>query len=348
MKILCEHSPGGSHFVRSGWKAVFELAGHTFRWLPEGAGVFDAFDSFEPDMFLGTTYNLSRAHAKCIANRPDLKVGLFASAWGPLIDKLDLELYPIVVASEQEKLAIRLLKESTGKPDFVFIHVTDKFLEPTMGHWSKVNVEAIGILNGFDAIAFAGATSRPELRCDASCVGGIWPYKARNLDRYVLPLCHPDLGLDVKIFGNTRWPTHRYLGPCSVEDNRDLTVSSTVNMNVSEPHSTDLGFDLIERFLRVPGTGGFAVCDYIEEANEVFTNGEIVMAKTPKEFHDAVIHFVAHSEDRLPFIKAGQRKVLDGHTYFDRVEKFFQAFGLVQEAIRCQEIKKSWILENFP
>ena len=45
---------------------------------------FDAFDLFEPDMFLGQAYNLTSDLIKCIYERPHLKVGLRAGDWETL------------------------------------------------------------------------------------------------------------------------------------------------------------------------------------------------------------------------------------------------------------------------
>lgn len=341
MRILCEYHQGGSSFVRTGWKNVFEACGHQFFWLHEGQAVLDVFNEVEPDVFLGCTYTVTRAHRKAFAARLNLKVGLFASAWGPLVDNLDREKYPIVIASEDEKRTIARLKEEVGFPHFVFVHVTDgEFLEGTLGGWRSIGVEPIGVLNACDTFAFLGGTPRPELACSVGYVGGFWPFKARNLERFILPLCHPSSGLDVKIFGSHGWPVAQWLGPCSVEDNRDLTVSATVCPNVSEPHSTDLGWDFVERPYRVMGGGGFCVSDYVEEGRRLFSEDELVMARTPKEFEETIRHFVRYPEDRLPYIEKGRKAVLSHHTYFDRVAKLLNGFGLEVEAEGVRLVKQ--------
>lgn len=341
MKILCEFTASGPSYVRGGWGRAFKAAGHDFRfWKPETKSIFDAMSEFEPDIFLGTTYGVDRAMHKCIAARPHMKVGLFASAWGPCLNDVDLVKYPLVVVGEQEKGVIERLKRETGRPDFVFIHVTDKYLEGTMGGWREAGVTPLGILNAADTIDYRRGTPRRELACDVAFVGGYWGYKARNLDSYLLPLCHQSTGLNVKIFGNQRWPVAQYIGPIQDALVRDLFATAHVCPNVSEPHSTDLGWDIIERPFKVLSAGGFCVSDHVEEAREIFTEYELPMAKSPQDLRNLVEYFVDDLQQREPFMTKGRQKVLESHTYFDRTAQMMTGFGLTTEAQALLECKK--------
>lgn len=339
MKVLCEHTPCGPHYVRSGWGRVFMATGHDFRfWSPGSKPAMDAFSEFEPDVFIGTTYGVDRAVYKCLAARPRLRVALFASAWGPLVDGLDPGEFPVVVAGAEERRTIARLKAETGHPAFVFLHVTDRYLDGVLGGWRSAGVEPAGLLNAADLYQYGGATPRPDLRCDASFVGGRWPYKARNLDRFVLPLCHPGSGLHVKVFSAHAWPVVNRLGHCSDDEARDLFASSAVNLNVSEPHSTDprLGFDVIERPFKVLAAGGFCVSDYVPEAaEEVFPDGEVVFARTPEEYRKVVTHYARNQGEREWHTTRGRRTVLARHTYHHRVADMLRRLGLPAEADRA-------------
>ena len=339
MKILCEYADCAPMFIRRGFGHVFAALGHRFTfWRPEAKPALDVFSELKPDVFLGTTYGINRALEKAIRSRPNLKVGLFCSAWGPLTDTIDRQKYPIDVASDEEKRTIERLYRETGKPDFVFLHRSDNWVEPTMGHWRSIGVTPVGILNAWDYYIFRKAQYRPELACDVGYVGGRWPYKSRNIDSFLLPLCQKEWGLRVKIFGgmqNAHWPVAEYLGQISDHDNRDLTVSATVCPNVSESHSTDLGFDCVERIFRVMGTGGFCISDYVEEGRGLFTEDELLMGEDPQAYHELVRHFVAHPEERLPFIQKGREAVLRSHTYHHRVAQFLRAWSLHEEADRA-------------
>ncbi len=334
MKVLCEYTDCGPAYVRSGWGKVFAALGHEFVfWRPEVKPAFDVFAEFEPDLFIGTTYGVDRAIVKCIHQRPQMRVILFASAWGDLVKDLDREKYPLVIATEQEKRAIEFLKKQTGRPDFVFVHVTDRFLDGTMGGWREIGVTPHGILNAADTFDYSLGQFREELSCDVAFVGGYWPYKARNLDRFLLPLCQ-DTGLNVKIFGNQPWPVPQYLGNIDTHLVRDLFCSTKVCLNVSEPHSTDLGWDVIERPFKVLSSGGFCLSDYVEEAVDVF-EGFLPMAKSPDEMYDLTRYYIGEHEQRGSLADRGRDLVLRKHTYFHRVAKMFDCLGLESEAAKC-------------
>lgn len=333
MKILCLHTNCGPSYVRNGWRRVFEACGHTFRfWHHEQQSAFDAFNEFEPDLCILTTYDLDRAQAKCIASRPHMKVIMFASAWGPFIEDVDLKKYPIVVTSEAEKRTIEKLKKETGKPDFVFIHAHSRWLDGTMSGWSEIGVPYHGILNAADTFAYLNGNLRQELTCDVGFVGGYWGYKAQNLNKYILPLCHRNAGLRVKVFGNSVWPVSQYLGSISDQDSRDLFASATVCPNVSEPHSTDLGWDVIERVFKVPIAGGVVVSDYVEEARDLFTLDELPMAKNPSEMEAFVRYMIEDGHYRDGVKSKMKAAVLDRHTYWERTADFFAHLGMVGEA----------------
>lgn len=346
MKVLCEYTPCGPSYVRTGWGRVLSALGHEFYfWRPELKPAFDIFAEIEPDLFLGTTYGTDRAVAKNIIARPWMKVALFCSAWGKLADEIPEE-YPITRVRHVEKATIEWLKKTCGKPDFVFSHVGDSFLEPVFGGWREIGVEPAGILNAADTFAYLGGARREEFVCDVGFVGGYWPYKATNLDRYMLPLCRPDSGLRVKLFGNQPWPVADYLGLLDDDDQKDVFVSATVCPNVSEPHSTEFGYDIVERPFKVLAAGGFCVSDRVEEMEEVFPRDTLLRVATPHEFFNVIRRCIAYPEDRQSYIEAGRRHVLENHTYFHRVAKMLRLLGEEPEAQRCLDLHKKLVLEG--
>lgn len=349
MKVLCTYTASGPSHVRSGWGRAFVAAGHQFMfWQPEAKSAFDAFSEYEPDIFLGTTYDLDAAQMKCIARRPHLKVALFASAWGPYLNDVDLKKYPLVVATEQEKVKLEKFKRETGRPDFVFIHAHDRWLEGTMSGWGTIGIPYVGILNAADTFLYMNGKYRPELACDVGMVGGYWGYKARNLDRSIIQLCNPTHNLRVKIFGNANWPVPQYMGMIKDEYVKDLFCSATVCPNVSEPHSTDLGWDVIERPFKVISSGGYCISDYIEEARDLFTEDELPMFR---DYHKMVeyikdcVHTPSWDANINETKRLARIKVFRDHTYFERVGQMLDMLGLPTEKLLLMETKKKWIPE---
>lgn len=330
MKILCEYSPNGPAFVRLGWKNVFEYLGHEFVWWRQGQeAIFDVFARNDPvDIFLGTTYNTNRAVVKCVQARPNLKVGLFCSAWGPLVDKIDRKEYPIDYRSEDEIRTIEHLKQTTGQPEFVFLHLLDKRVDEVIGGWKEIGVKPVGILNGADTFIYAGGQRRPELEADLSFIGNRWPYKGKNIDRFLLPLFSSDL--KIRIHGTGGWNGFaQYMG--TIEDSlaKDVFASAKICPNISEPHSTTFGYDIIERVLKAPCAGGFLISDYVEDIKDVF--GDVVpMAKTPQEFKDLIYYYLKEPDLRADLARKQKEIVLKGHTYLHRVEKMLANLCNVQ------------------
>lgn len=263
-----------------------------------------------------------------------MKVALYCSAWGKLADEVPEE-YPITRAELMEKRMVAELWETTKRPNFIFTHVGQKYKEDLLGGWKETGVPYHGILNAADTFMYTGGTRREEFACDVGFVGGYWPYKARNLDRFILPLCHPSAGLKVKIFGNQPWSVAQYLGMLKDEQTKDLFVSAKVCPNVSEPHSTEFGYDIVERPFKVAAAGGFCISDYVEGMNDIFAEDEMPMFKTPSEFADAIRFYAQSPELRQEIAERAKRKVLTRHTYFHRVTEMFVALGMLEEAERC-------------
>ena len=169
-------------------------------------------------------------------------------------------------------------------------------------------------------------------------VGGYWGYKSIKLNSYLLPLC--DGKLNVKIFGNSVWPTPYYLGHLNDKNVANLFRSAIVAPNVSECHSTEFGFDLVERIFKVPAAHGFLLSDHVDEIREVFGEDEVPTANNPTHFRELVEYFVMNPDARLPYIQKAHAKVMESHTYFERVAKMFFNLGLYKEICGVEEAKR--------
>tara|TARA_R110000824_G_scaffold298460_3_gene486677 strand:- start:282 stop:698 length:417 start_codon:yes stop_codon:yes gene_type:complete len=122
-----------------------------------------------------------------------------------------------------------------------------------------------------------------------------------------------------------------------------LFASATVSPNISEPHSQDFGYDIIERPFKVLMSGGFCISDYVESmANDVFTNNEIVFAKTPEEFKTLIDFYIKNPNERAKHMEAGYNSMVQNHTYFDRIASILLELDLPSEAEKC--INKKWQL----
>jgi hypothetical protein len=338
MKIMISNDgPHAHYYIRLGWAKVFQAIGHDVTiWDINTKSAYDAFDEFEPDLFMGQTYNLDRSLFNCIKERPEIKVVMRASDWGDMQNKIDKEKYPILTASKDESVWVERLKREVDKPDFVHNHYHDNWMKVTHNRWSMIGVKVVSLIHGADVFDYAGAGVVDALESDITFVGGYWPYKAQSLDKYLLRLCHPVGKFNIKIFGGSDWPVVQYAGRISNENVKHAFRSATVCPNVSEPHSQDFGYDIIERPFKILMSGGFCISDYVESmANDIFTNDEILFAKTPEEFEQLIEYYVNNPEKRTPYVERGYKCVLENHTYFHRVAKIFTELDLPKEAEKC-------------
>lgn len=335
MKILiandCDAAP---LYIRLGLGNALTACGHdVVVWDIRKKCAFDAFSEFEPDIFLGQTYNVNPAVSKCIKARPQMKVALFASAYGEIARTIDKKRFPIDVATDNELKILDDLYKTCQKPDLVHIHCPDRFVDLVLGDWRKnLGLHTIGLMNGADIFSYLGGKSKPEYYCDAAFVGGFWGYKGENIRRLLLPVCH-DLNYQVKIFGNSHWGLANYLGPIVEEDVKDLFASATLCPNISEPHSIEYGYDIVERVFKVP-LSGFVVCDDVSGVTtDVFTNGECPIFKSAEELKELIECFRKQLSLMMPnMLQLKQKRtILAGHTYFHRAAKLMGELGLPEQ-----------------
>ena len=348
MKILISNDgPHAHYYIRMSWAKVFSAMGHQVEiWQKDQKPAFDIFDEFEPDLFMGQTYNLDDALFKCIKQRPHMKVVMRASDWGDIQKDIDLEKYPILVAQEKEKKLLERLKEETGKPDLVHNHYHENWIKVTHNKWEDIGIKPISLIHAADIFDFYLRPPAEILKCDIAFVGGYWPYKAINLDKYLINLCHPVGKYKIKLFGGSDWPVAQYLGRIDSKNVGTLFASATISPNISEPHSQDFGYDIIERPFKILMSGGFCISDYVESmANDVFTNNEIVFAKTPEEFKQLVDYYIANPKKRIEHIEAGYNSVVNKHTYFHRIAKVFSELNMDSEAEKCMKTMMGYFEE---
>ena len=346
MKIMISNDgPHAHYYIRLGWAKVFQAIGHDVTiWDINTKSAYDAFDEFDPDLFMGQTYNLNRSLFNCIKERPELKVVMRASDWGDMQKDIDKEKYPILTASKEETVWVERLKREVDKPDFVHNHYHDNWMKVTHNRWDVIGIKVVSLMHGADVFDYTGAGEVDILKSDVTFIGGYWPYKAQTLDKYLIRLCHPVGKFNVKIFGGSDWPLVQYAGRISNENVKHAFRSATICPNVSEPHSQDFGYDIIERPFKVLMSGGFCISDYVESmANDVFTNDEIIFAKTPEEFEQLIEYYVNHPEETLPYVEKGYKCILDKHTYFHRVSTIFKELNMPKEAEKCLLALKSMV-----
>ena len=326
MKILIQHEHNASHYIYTGILNAFKGAGHECQFWDSRSPVFDVFDSFCPDIFIGQGYNLTRAIIKRLSIQPDIKVLLKVGCWGPVCDDVDTEKYPILMNTADEIKKVEQVSDAV-KSLVLFNYVHPNRKDYLMSSWGSLIAKTIGLLPAADTSEYLQGKFDKKLKCDIGFTGGYWPYKGQNLDKYILPFCYPVGKYNVKIFGNQPWPVPQYMGLASNETVRNLFASSLICPNVSEPHANVFGFEVNERIFKLAASKAFFISDPISSLTEdIFTKGEAVVAVDNAQFIDLVNDAIKNPESRRQHINACYKTVMKNHTYKNRVEQILKAF----------------------
>ena len=326
MRVLISHDGGGAHWYdRIGFKRVLDYCGHTCEiWNIQEKSPHDAFAEFQPDIFLGQLHNVSRGVLKCLLQYP-VKVALKVGHWGDVDKDIDTKVYPVLVASDEQKKTAETLQKA-GKLDYVFVHYHPNRIPYTLGSWTSI-VKPVGIPNACDLFAYLGGKFDPRFECDCSIISGYWPYKAINLNKFIGPLCSPIGKFNIKIYGNAHWPFPQYLGTSHEENSKHIFASTKINLDVSEPHSAVFGFDVTERIFKVGINGFYLNPEYVASAHEDFFPNTL-MHLGEDNWEEFLRYWLDNPEEREIPTKELRRQILENHTYFDRVAQTFREFGL--------------------
>jgi hypothetical protein len=331
---MIQSDNGNAHYYqRQAWIHAFNsLPGYEAKlWWSNDTNAYDAFDSYEPDIFLGQTYNLNKSLMECISERPHLKVALRAPDWGSQVTD---DRFRILKATDEEKKNVEELFRTTGQPSFLHIHYPEYALEETHDKWTETGVPVKSLMMCADVNSYAQARFVPELECDIGFVGGYWPYKGQVINKYFLPICN-DRSLNVKIFGNQPWTeTDRYCGTIEDSNVRHLFASAKICPNLSEPHAQEYGYDVNERVFKVLFCGGMCISDVVEGLARTFSGGGLSLASSPKDFEEKIHYFLENDEARKEVAERGKYHVIKNHTNFHRIEEILNGFGITEPSIK--------------
>jgi hypothetical protein len=331
MKVLIASDGLHAHFYeRMTWANAFMACGiNVAIWDIKQHSAFDVFDTFEPDLFLGQSYNLDEATIKCIYERPHLKVGLRAGDWGDQTKEIDFNKFNILACSIKEREMLKKLKDETGQPEFVHIHYTPEAISKTHNYFETIGIKPVSIMMSADTVSYSNAKFDPSLECDIAFVGGFWPYKGQVIRPYFFPLLEHIGKYRVKIFGNQPWPVNQYCGLINDEDVKNLFASAKICPNLSEPHAHEFGFDVNERIFKILYADGFCISDNVEGYKNTFSDS-VVYASSPNDFSEKVEYYLQNPDERKIISNLGKKLVRENHTGFHRVAQILQESGYTE------------------
>lgn len=320
MILIASDGYHAHYFERMAWINALTYAGIPCELYDcKQSAAFDVFDSLEPSIFIGQSYNLDRATIKCIKERPHMKVVLRAGHYCK--DKKLMENPHMLAVTNEEIKILTELSETTGKPDIVYCHYLQEDIDNTHELFLPLGIKALGLPMSADVLTYMDGSYDQRLSCDIGFVGGYWPYKGQQIDKYLTPILN-DPDFNCKVFGNQRWPhVNCYYGHLPEPKVRDLFVSAKVCPNLSEPHALEFGFDVNERAFKILAAGGFCVMDNVNAARKIFDDN-VYFADDPDEFKTAIKNAINRGPCSMEYEKTF---VLKNHSNFNRVMSILNA-----------------------
>lgn len=182
---------------------------------------------------------------------------------------------------------------------------------------------------------------------DISFIGTALPGKLNFFKECVFPL---NKKYDLKIYGQDWTKKDKMIGwmhkfgqyfnvpflrliqkpKLDLEDERKIYSSSIISINIHEDYQKKYGGDCNERTFKIPACGGFEITDNVACIRKYFMdNKEIVIAKDKDDWFDKINYYSKNEKKRKMIIEAGKKKVLEKHTYHNRVEQIIKIYQTI-------------------
>lgn len=333
IKVLCANPPGGAFYhITEAWANAFRALGHKFK---KWNGELYAWKEFKPDLYLGCS-----GHPQTIPQkfRKNTAIGIHCNPYSSkrlnIIHGNDI--------NEPNKAITYTIK---SRPDFVFGYGLQRH-EKYWAHYNKKHgIPWYGVPTAGDATHYFH-DPKDEMKCDIGYVGGRWPYKAHNLNKYLVPVLKKH---NYKLFGWGGWDGFKYKTlPNGTNKDRHLFSSAKICPAVCEPHTTIYGIDWPERIFKVPLCRGFTISDKIINFDDYLDPSIFPMARDPDEYMELIDHYLENDGDRIDLASRQNRYILSKHTYFDRVKTLMEAAGFSDESREVDRFKENFRFVNLP
>jgi hypothetical protein len=144
-------------------------------------------------------------------------------------------------------------------------------------------------------------------------VGGYWPFKAQQFDRYLRPFEQ-----ELTIFGRERWPYAGYGGKLPADQEAALYRQARLAPTINEPHCERLNIDLNERVFKVLGSGGCSITDAVSGYREWFAPDELAVPTSLNEYRELVAALLHDDALNAAYRARGYAAVTARHTYAHR------------------------------
>ncbi len=336
-QIPFPHAIYAGRTIYMGFKHAFEDLGHTFRPLTANDRAEQVFAEFQPDLCITglTSYALRYLNPELLRRekRRGMKVFVNIPFWRSPLSKLRF--------NESRGLAknpnyLRLIR--SGDYGDMYYNVCEADDPRMEGFTAGTGYPHHTVLLAADKLLHFPEYD-PRFAADLCYVGTYLPEKQSFFRTQVFPLRKR---YSLRLYGQDwtlidRWkgfaqkvgqyfniPGLRSLQrpKLALEDERRIYSSTTISLNVHEEYQKQFGGDCNERTFKIPACGGFEITDDVACIRRYFRAGEeMVIARNRDDWFEKIAYYLKNPDKRLPIIEAGRKKVLEHHTYHNRVQQ---------------------------
>lgn len=326
MRILLCNRPGGAFaYITDGWFNAFRDAGFTVeRW----SGQMVDWAQFNPDLYIGCS-----GHRQPIPiNRRGTKVAIHVNPYSTVS----------VPGIDEAQHAIKWTVEQ--RPNVVFGYGFATHHTYWLNWVTKHNISWVPMPTAGDVVIYR-MPAKEDRTIGLGYVGGRWGYKAKNIDKYLLPLAAVE---PVKIMGWGDWPDNTCSG--SIDDNAVPAFFGQCRVApcVSEPHTSVYGIDLPERVFKTALCGALPIHDPVVGLKDQIPS--LMVASDANHYIELCrIWSQPDMESRRAAQAALVRKeIWQQHTYHHRLAGLLTALGFQRQSLSLLSALEKRRLNNQP
>lgn len=212
----------------------------------------------------------------------------------------------------------------SAEPAFIFTISPESSLD-YYSNWAERGLRLFSIPLACDTTVYRRDT--PTVPAFAGVqlafVGGYWPFKAVQFDRYLRP--YED---KLTVYGRAAWPYAGYGGKLPIDQEAALYRQAVLAPTINEPHCEIFNIDLNERVFKVLGSGGCSLTDACRGYRDWFSKDELAVPASLAEFHDFVHLLLTDETTNQRYRERGYQAVLNRHTYLHRAQRVLELLGV--------------------
>lgn len=333
MRVLCCNPDGGAFkYITEGWARALRACGHEFRnWDGKDASLRE----YQPNIYIGCS-GWRQEYPVWARNQFGTRIAIHVNPHGSR--QIGSHQGPVI---DEQRGAIDWVKKQS--PEVVFGYGDQIQMDQYWDKWKSYGFRVCPMMNAGDSLYFyPDPTNDPRFKGNVGFIGGHWPYKSINIDKFLRPVAR---ALDCRIYGWSKYPgDYKARGPIQSPNDRKLFSSVKVAPCISEPHTTATGIDIPERIFKVSLCGAVAISDPVKDMQRHFSADALVMPKDPAHYLEACKYYLQDEPRRRAKARKQMEEVLSKHTYLHRISGLFEALGYKENAsealVKAEEIKK--------